>query len=213
MRRLLIAVLAAVSTAAASYAQYGPGFHPGPYGYGGDPFQQRRSAYYERDVDFGISLLGGTPNSDYDRDFGLQLTGEWRGYINDLFDVAFQLSLAGARGTWSRNDPEIVETWNLQGGWEGLLDINFIQYYNLTAFGGFGVGRGYGYGSLDGFIRGWLFNPRIGIELFDRFRITGEVKIVAGDDLFSYSSIGISWSLDPYRLLARRHREPRDSRR
>lgn len=211
MRRLLIAVTAALSSAVIACAQYGPGFHPGPYGYGGEPFQQRRSAYYERDVDFGIALLGGTPNTGYARDFGLQVTGEWRGYINDLFDVGFQMSFAGGRGAWTREDPVLDDVWNIQMGWEGLLDINFIQYYNLTVFGGFGVGRGYGYCSLEGLIRGWLFNPRIGIELFDRFRITGEFKILAHHEIFSYSAIGISWALDPYRLMARRHRdrEPR----
>ena len=185
---------------------YGPGYGPGYYSYGPD---QR--------VEIGVGLTGIGDIAKVYRNTFAELYGEYRGYLNDWFDVGIQLFFTGGRGTASADIFSPGGPFKLfQTGWEGILDWNFLMIPNMTAFLGYGVGRTYGYFNypsedFSGWTRGWCLDPRIGLELFDRLRITAHLRCSFADRIGTYGAISIGWCFDPtFRRYYGRSQQPRD---
>ena len=188
---------------------YGPGYHTGHvygsgYGYRGYMPDQR--------LEIGIGITGIGHGRTVQRDNFAELYGEWRGYLNDWFDVGAQLYFTGGRGL----DIASSTDYNLfQAGWEGILDWNVYPMPNMTAFLGCGVGRTYGHykgvgTDQKGWDRGWCIDPRIGVELFDRLRITAHLRGSFADQIGTYGAVSIGWCFNPFYRRHYRGQQPRD---
>ena len=191
---LLIALTCSMFSAAAQYGPgyrpgYGPGYGPGyDTGYGpGYGTGYGRSYRPDQRIEVGIGLTGiGDISSVYRNSFA-ELYGEYRGFLNEWFDVGVQLFFTGGKG---RNDNE-----------------------KLTPL--VGVGRTYGYYNyptedFSGWGRGWCIDPRIGLELFERLRLTAHLRCSFADRIGTYGAISVGWTFNPYRHRHRRNQQPRD---
>ena len=220
---LLIALTCSMFSAAAQYGPgyrpgYGPGYGPGyDTGYGpGYGTGYGRSYRPDQRIEVGVGLTGiGDISSVYRNSFA-ELYGEYRGFLNEWFDVGVQLFFTGGKG---RNDNEKLTPLGqfklFQAGWEGILDWDFLDMPNMMAFLGFGVGRTYGYYNyptedFSGWGRGWCIDPRIGLELFERLRLTAHLRCSFADRIGTYGAISVGWTFNPYRHRHRRNQQPRD---
>lgn len=216
MKRIVILIAALCATIGAN-AQYRPGHHPS-YGPGYGPGYPNAPVYgpmypaLAQRFEVGVGLISIGDFSNVHRNSFPELYGEWRGYLNDWFDVGVQAFFTGGTQTGGSD----FGTGKLfQTGWEGILDWNFFAMPNMAAFLGFGLGRTYGYYSnhadnISGWSRGWLIDPRVGLELFDRLRITAHLRGSFAEQIGAYAAISIGWMFSPRPYRRSGGPQPRD---
>ncbi len=104
---------------------------------------------------------------------------------------AMSIGLQGFFGQWDRKDLPIADAG--PGPFNERLrplmvtiygDYNFRRWKNVSLFAGGGVGGAYFTGHSWSSNRYILFSPRIGVELFSRFRLTVDLKTTVSDYTF-----------------------------
>ncbi len=151
---------------------------------------------FEFEAAAGLIFAGADGHYDYDGP-GLQLMLEARHNLRDSnFDLAWQLSM----GAFFRESSSATIKINNKSTLMTFTDYNLRKHRNITPFVGLGVGLAfvdYGYEAkgVDGHIQDYtsydrhaVLTPRIGVEFYNRLRLTAEYRVMNK----SYSHFGLN---------------------
>jgi len=149
------------------------------------------------EFEFGFGIISSNKYDGASAKIGVNLFMETRLNIaNTPFDVGLQ----AMAGYFEREDKryELEQEIN-NGGLVTFVDYNFRKWKNIAVFSGLGIGLAAidskyiseGVTSNDISDRSFVLNPRMGVEVYNHFRITAEYKLMNSGYSFTGFNVGI----------------------
>ena len=192
-------------------AQHGPGRRAGGMSsgvrpardFGGQPghrFGGGPGFGFDGELELGFSINEFSGSDYVYRPDRLGLYGEFRVDLGGYADMGLQLTTTFGKGQLLHY---MEDTWYWQGAALVVGDFNVLPYSIFNPYVGLGIGPGIGYKKnkdlqTSEWIHSVVLAPRIGIELFERLRMTVQYQwYLNDDDCFSHFAFGLGWTFGP----------------
>jgi len=149
------------------------------------------------EFEFGSGIISSNKYDGASAKMGVNLFMETRlNVVNTPFDIGLQ----AMTGYFEREDDkyELEQEIN-NGGLVTFVDYNFREWKNIAVFSGLGIGLAAidnryiseGVTSNDISDCSFILNPRMGVEVYNHFRITAEYKLMNSGYSFAGINVGI----------------------
>ena len=149
------------------------------------------------EFEFGLGVISSNKYDGALAKTGVNLFMEAR--LN-VADTPFDVGLQATSGYFEREDDKYeLEQKISSNGLISFVDYNFRKWKDIAAFTGLGIGLAAidntyiseGVTSNDVSDRSFVLNPRMGVELYNHFRITAEYKLMNSGYSFTGINMGI----------------------